>query len=82
MMKAWAITHTDFLGSRAIYMAETRGRAKSQSIRDARDAGYYTMKYINVRAKRAPEYDGTTAPGFSTCIGWKQGRDTWGCLDL
>ena len=81
-MKAWRITHTDYLGARAIYMAETRAKAKYQAIRDARAADYYGLKYINVRAKRAPEYDDTTAPGFSTCIGWKQGRDTWGCLDL
>ena len=70
-MKAWRITHKDFLGTRAIYMAETRNKAKYQSIQDARDAGY-GLKYINV----------VEAPGFSTCVGWKQGIDTWGTLDL
>lgn len=80
-MKAWRITHKDFLGTRAIYMAHTRNRAKYQSILDARDAGY-ELNYINARAKRAPEYDDTEAPGFSTCVGWKQGIDTWGCLDV
>ncbi len=81
-MKAWHITHKDFLGTRAIYMAGTRNKAKYQAIRDARDEGYYDMLYINVVAKRAHEYDDTEASGFSTCVGWKAGTDTWGCMDL
>lgn len=61
-MKAY---RTKLYGITSIVFAETAARARSATLRAARDAGYEGKKYFDVESSRAPEFDGRLTIGGS-----------------
>lgn len=88
-MKAYEITIAGFRGMREIVAARTRNHAKVEQYRSALDAGY-EIAYIEVSAKRAPQYDAEAAQHAgkrgTIVLGWETPRQgvyppqKWGVL--
>ena len=64
-----------------IYSATSRNQAKYLCLKQANEAGY-ELKYINIKAVRAPEFDEKAITKHQSCLGWKEGAMRWGCLKV
>ncbi len=86
-MKAYELRIKGFDGMRCILAAKNRNHARIWHFHDAKDAGYEIL-YIDVSAKRAPQYDSAAAQhaGKSGAIslGWgssdTKSAERWGVL--
>lgn len=89
-MKAYELHIKGFGEMRCILAAKNRNHARIWHFHDAKDAGYDEIRYIDVSAKRAPDFDGEAAKhaGKSGAIllGWEHGKpgtksaERWGVL--
>jgi hypothetical protein len=81
-MKAWRVTIRPWgIGFVSIWPGETRGKAISAALYSARDC--YDLKFTDIRAVRAPEFDGVaqeTVGKMPWCLGWRDGGEAWGVL--
>lgn len=63
-----------------IRSAETPGQAKAAVLREAHEAGYETIRFVDFRVRRAPEFDGLAQERPGSALGGAYGLDRWGCL--
>jgi hypothetical protein len=59
--KAFAVTCAGF--APGIYFATSASKAKIAALVQARDAGYVSTRFADLRVRRAPEFDGATYCG-------------------
>jgi len=88
-MKAYAVFISGFSGMRQIVAARSRNSAKVGQYRSALDAGY-EIAYLDMSAKRAPQYDADAAQYAGKVgpivLGWETPRmgmypaEKWGVL--
>ena len=82
MKLAYIVTITTWPGMAIAIAADTAEKARHIGQTHAHDAGY-DLKYVDFRAKRAPQFDDLAKEqkdenGWS--MGWQDSEDSWGCL--
>ncbi len=82
-VKAYRVTVRGWRDMVSIYPGERPGRAKALAYASAKDAGF-SLTFTDFKATRAPEFDHLAAEagnkGWRYCLGWKDGREVFGCL--
>lgn len=85
-MKAYLVTIPGWERHFVIYAARSHGHAKSGDYQALKEVGYKpAFAYTELRVRRLPQFDKQaqqyTGLHGPVCIGWREGRDSWGLGD-
>lgn len=68
MKRAWRVT---LMGINSVVAGNSRGQAIARTLSSAHEAGYYSLKFTDARARRAREFDGWAEVDYSN-VPWNE----------